>query len=559
MIALAAVFAGLALFITGMNAMSEGLKVAAGAKLRHILQRTTQRHVNGLLLGSLLGFLIQSSAGTVMLVGFISAGLLTLEQAIPVVLGINVGTTLSMMLISFRLGDFCWLAILAGLALRFLRPEGRIGASGSALFGFGIIFLGLTVMSDAIRPYRSEIAPFLAHIDGASLVGMLSGVAIATAVTAIIQSSGAVIGMVFAMISAGAMTRLEQAWPIIIGANIGTCATALLGSIGASQAARRSARSHLIFNLFSALVGMVAAPLVYRYLPVLHPSGDTLSVDQARQILIQQCALANALKMLITALMALPFTSLLARAATSLSRKQDSTFSVSLLNPDWLNDPNKALTAAHGELSRLCGLCRSSLRQQAQLYLGPDSRRLAALRADEEMLDTLKIAMHDYLANLLHMTLSRTQSEQLNALHGGIDHLERISDHTARLAELSYSQQRHASARFGPETLETFLDLNQTACTVLMKLEQILSTEITEKKTLQKELIAARERYLTMAKQERQKMAKDLSETRSTPQAMLYRNTYLSHLNRIVKHARSLASDIAASAPSYRNKKDDPL
>jgi len=544
MIAIAAVFAGLALFITGMNTMSQGLQAAAGRGLQRTLERATRRRVNGLLLGTVLGSLIQSSAGTIMLVGFISAGLLTLSQAIPVMLGINIGTSLSMMLVSFRLGDACWAAIAAGLAIKVLRPQARAGAIGMALFGFGLIFLGLTLMSDAIRPYRADLAPLLRHADGSTLAGMLAGVAIATVVTSVIQSSGAVIGMVFAMIAAGAMTRLEQAWPIIIGANIGTCATALLGSIGTSPAARRSALSHLLFNLFSTAAGMAAAPLVYRYIPLLRPVTAGMAVDAARQALIQQCAIANTLKMVITAVVALPFTPLLAAAVTRLSRGRAAVVgSPSLLDTALLDRPEAALQAALSELSRLCGICRDSLRRQARLYLGPDARRQASVQADEIMLDTLKLAMHDYLQALFKHPLSRRQGILLSLLYTGIDHLERISDHVARMAEVSQTHRRQPEARFIPESLEAFLDLNQQACSVLTRLQQALAPGTGDRPAAAEAVIAARDRYMESASRQRMQIASDLSSGRSTPSAVLYRNTYLSHLNRIVKHAKAIAID----------------
>jgi len=543
MIAIAAVLAGLALFIAGMNTMSQGLHTAAGRGLHRTLERATRRRGKGLLLGTTLGCLVQSSAGTVMLVGFISAGLLTLAQAIPVVLGINIGTSLSMMLISFRLGDACWAAIAAGLAIKVLRPQSRAGAIGLALFGFGLIFLGLTIMSDAIRPYRADLAPLLRYADGSTLAGMLGGVAVATVVTAVIQSSGAVIGMVFAMIAAGVITSLQQAWPIIIGANVGTCATALLGSIGTSAAARRSALSHLLFNLFSAAAGIAAAPLVYRYIPLLRPVAAGEAVALARQALIQHCAMANSVKMVITALVALPFTPLLAAAVTRLTPGGDTPQTPSLLDTELLDRPEDALQAALHELSRLCGICRDSLRRQARLYLAPDARRHAAVKADEAMLDTLKLAMQDYLQALFKHPLSRRQGILLSLLYTGVDHLERIGDHAARMAEISQMHRRQPAARFIPEALEAFLDLNQKACTVLTRLQQALAPETGDRRRAAMAVIAARDRYMEAASRQRTRIAIDLSSGRSTPAAVLYRNTYLSHLNRIVKHAKALAID----------------
>ncbi len=545
MIALLAVFAGLALFITGMGIMGDGLQAAAGTGLRRILEKATLHRLRGLSLGTGMGFLIQSSAATVMLTAFISAGLMTFAQTIPVMLGINIGTTLSMLMISFRIGDACWFAIAAGLAIKALRPQGRTGALGLSLFGFGLIFLGMNIMSDAIHPFRGALAALLVHANGATVRGLLIGVATATVVTAIVQSSGAVIAMVFAMVSAGVVTSLEQAWPIIIGANVGTCATALLGSIGTSPAARRSAVAHLVFNILSTTAGMAAAPLVYRYVPMLSPlpgtGSDAIATHQA---LIHQCANANVLKMAISALLALPFTNALSALVTRITPGSKVPQTPSLLVPGLLDHPEDALQAALKELARLTGLCRESLRGQALLYLMWDARQGASSQATEVALDTLKLAMHDYLQLLSRRALSRRQRILLTVLYTGIDQLERIGDHIAHMASMSRARHRIAAARFREDTIDAFFDLNQKACKVLALLQQALAPEAGDHHdTAAAMVIDACERYMLPADLQRLQIAKDLSLGLSTPVAALYRTEYLSDLNRIVKHARTLATD----------------
>lgn len=553
--ALAAVFAGLALFITGMNIMGDGLQTASGAGLRRTLERATRRRSSGLATGAVLGLLIQSSAGTVMLASFISAGLLTFVQSIPVMLGINIGTTLSMLVISFHLGDACWLAIAAGLLLKAIHPEGRPGASGLSIFGFGLIFLGLNIMSDAIRPFRGELANLLIFTDGSTLSGLLTGVLLATLITAIIQSSGAVIGMVFALISAGVITGLHQAWPIILGANIGTCATALLGSIGAPAAARRSAVAHLTFNLFSAAAGIAAAPLVFRYIPHLVPVSASAPPAALHQALIHQCAVANTLKMLFTALLALPFTRLLAGVVSTITPDRGTPPPPSLLNSELLTTPEDALQAVLQELCRLTGICRESLHGQSRLYLMHDARQAAFSKASEETLDTLKPAMHDYLKVIAHGPLSRRQAILLTLLYTGIDHLERISDHIARMAEISAMQHRQPAARFTPATLDVFLELNHKGCTVLTRLQQALASSPENHQHAAAQVLVAREQYMLSAVSEEAQVAKDLSSGRIAPVAALYRSAYLSHLNRIVKHARALAMDAEASDFHIKTRK----
>ncbi len=540
MIALLGVFGGLALFVTGMNTMGEGLQAAAGANLRRTLERATRGRTRGLSLGTLLGFLIHSSAATVMLVGFINAGLMTFAHSIPVMLGVNVGTTLSMLMISFRLGDACWVAIAVGLLLKAIRPHGKSGALGLSIFGFGLIFLGMNIMSDAIRPFRSELAALLTHTSGATVWGLLLGVVTATMVTAVVQSSGAVIAMVFAMITAGAITSLEQAWPIILGANVGTCATALLGSVGATPAARRSAVAHLVFNLFSAVVGMAAAPLVYRYIPMLSPV-PSAGGDGIPRALIHQCANANTIKMAITALIALPFTHTLAALVDRLTPGVNVQTPPSRLDAELLDRPEDALQAALQELSRVTGLCRESLRGQTVLYLHWDARQGAANQATEAALDALKSAMHGYLHALSQGTLSRRQCILMTLIYNGIDHLERIGDHIAHMSSLSKTRHQIPFARFNPATIEAFLEINHHACTVLTRLQQALSPGTGDRQEAVASVLEARETFRQLSDRQRAQIARDLSERNSTPVAALYRTEYLSDLSRIVRHANTLA------------------
>jgi len=245
----------------------------------------------------------------------------------------------------------------------------------------------------------------------------------------------------------------------------------------------------------------------------------------------------------VTALAALPFTPLLATAVTRLTPRGAPLRTPSLLDTDLLGHPEDALQAALLELSRLCGICRDSIHRQARLYLAPDAHRHAAIRADEAVLDTLKLAMHDYLNTLAAHPLSRRQGILLALLYTDIDHLERIGDHIARMAELSRVQGRQPAARFIPETLDAFLDLNRKACTVLTRLQQALAADTDTRTAAAEAVITARDRYMEAASRQRTRIAADLSSGQSTPAAVLYRNTYLSHLNRIVKHAKVLAQD----------------
>ena len=213
---------GLALFIFGMRTMSAGLSDAVGNGMRTLLGKATRNRLAGLGLGTVIGGLIQSSASIVLFIGFINAGLMTLTQSIGPILGANIGTTLSVQLISFKLSDYCLPAIFVGLMLHMISRNRKFKYGGQAVLGFGLLFLGMVLMGDAIKPHREVFEPWLAHINGKTTVGLLTGTLVAALITGVVQSSGAVIGMGFAMISAGAITDFEGIYPIIIGANVGT-------------------------------------------------------------------------------------------------------------------------------------------------------------------------------------------------------------------------------------------------------------------------------------------------------------------------------------------------
>jgi len=197
------VLGGLAVFVLGMGMMTEGLRRFSGQSLRRVLAAATRSRVAGIGLGTLLGFLVHSSAATVMYVGFINAGLMGLAESIPPILGANIGTTFSMQLISFKLGDYCYVFIALGLGLKMAVPQPKAKHLGAVLLGFGLLFLGMNTMGAAVGPHKDSLTPLLTYVDGGTLGGMLAGIGASALFTGLVQSSGATIGMCFVLIRAG--------------------------------------------------------------------------------------------------------------------------------------------------------------------------------------------------------------------------------------------------------------------------------------------------------------------------------------------------------------------
>ncbi len=543
----AALFAGLTIFLSGMSSMSKGLQEAAGKGLRRVLQRATAHRIRALSLGTMLGGLIHSSAASVMLIGFISAGLVTFASSVPVILGINIGTTLSMLMISFRISNACWLAILVGFTMRMWYPT---RATGTALLGFGLIFLGLNIMSNAIYPFRDELAPILRFSDGTTIHGMLTGVLASLVFTAIIQSSGATIGMVFAMLTAGAMTSFEQAYPVIIGANVGTCATALIGAARSTVEAKRCALAHLLFNLFATSLAMLTAPIMYRLIPMTTPGIAISGITP--QALVSQCAYANVIKMILAATLALPFTAAIATAIKCIlpNRKQDDI--ATLLAPELATLPEDALQAAMLELHRMAELCTQRLQVMPQLLLQRHTATRLTLQETEIAVSTIRDSMHHFLRQLTKGKLTRRQSLLTTLLYNGIDHIDRIADHISVLAQTLYDRHRASQAQISLPNLTRLLQLNHLTLAVLQALEDVLVPLPKDRKRAVQKTLACRDAFMVLMSEEREQIASDLAEAACTPRSAIFRSRYFTELSRIVKHARTLA--LQAQNPGFRIK-----
>lgn len=533
---------GLALFIFGMRTMSDGLSAAVGDGMRSLLGKATRNRLAGLGLGTVIGGLVQSSASIVLYIGFINAGIMTLSQSIGPVLGANIGTTLSVQMISFKLGAYCLPAIFAGLVLHLVSRNGKVKYGGLALLGFGLLFLGMTLMGDSIRPYRDTFEPWLAHINGKTAGGLVAGTLIAALITGVVQSSGAVIGMGFAMVSAGAVTEFEGIYPVIIGANVGTCVTGLLGSIGTTIDARRAAIVHLVFNLVSTTLALAAAPLFFKY--IHYTSGS----------LIRQAANADTIKMTISALLMLPLAPLLEKLVVKLVPSRTEQPETSFLDDHLLDRPEQAIFACLRELQRTARICAHSLHLAAEEFIQHDAKRAKRIKVNEQSVNAIKLAMRDYLARLTKHYLSKRQAILIEHVDRCMSDLERIGDHIANLSKIATQQRSVAAARFIPEAIEDWLSIYRATDTLLEKVIGSLDPEILNFQKLAEEILTSREAFRATALAAQQAHFKRLEEKAVTPLAGMLFNDYLSNFWRISKHIKSIA--LAEQQPQFWLKRE---
>ncbi len=543
---------GLALFLFGIHIMTGSLRAVAAERLRSVLALATRSRVTGLSLGAALGFLIHSSAASVMTVGLVNAGLVRLAGALPILFGANIGTTLSMQVVSLRLTDLAFGAIAVGVAVHMIAPREGLKQGGRALLGIGILFLGMEIMSGAIEPHRDAMRPWLERIDGTSWTGMFLGIAAAGLFTAVIQSSGATIGMCFVLISAGVFTELEQVYPIVLGAHIGTSATALLASIGVSIEARRAAVGNLIFNLFNTLLALAAAPLFLRLLPLTAES------------LVHQTANLHTAVMTVAALLLLPFVAAYAAMIekTIISRKPavPGTF----LDTELIPTPENAIRAAVRELNRCAGICLVSLGNANELLNGVRNGRLRTIRKNEEVVNEIKTAFRTYLTALARRYLSRRQALFTTYLNRIVANLERIGDHIENLGNLAATLQRDNGGMPVDKRIGGPLaGLNDKARDVLAAVEKSLKADGNNFHDDAAAIMRARDAYVEASTALREEIDRKVAAHEIFPTSGLRLSEYIMTSDRMVRHCKLIAIEEQQPFFGFKEKKlgrvADPL
>ena len=344
---------GLGLFLFGMNLLAEGLEKSAGSKLKKIIELLTSNLFMGVLVGAFVTAVIQSSsATTVMVVGFVNAGIMNLTQAIGVIMGANIGTTITAQLVSFDLNGLAPVALGIGIVLYLFSSKPKTKNIAEILIGFGILFTGMDFMKEAVKPLAEYkgFTDLLITFGNYPLLGLLLGFGI----TAIVQSSSASMGMLIALASQG-LIPLAAALPILYGQNIGTCVTSLISSVGANRNARRAAMMHLIFNVLGTAVF-----LIFLNKPVVKFVTSIDATDVARQI-----ANTHTLFNIISVIILLPFTKFIIKLAVKLVPEKDGedeeSKAIKYLDDRMVETPSIAVASVIKETLRMGEKAKSSL------------------------------------------------------------------------------------------------------------------------------------------------------------------------------------------------------
>ncbi|MGL5749666.1 MAG: Na/Pi cotransporter family protein, partial [Paraclostridium sp.] len=412
---------GLGLFLYGMNLMGDGLQKSAGDKLKKIIELLTSNILMGVIVGALVTAIIQSSsATTVMVVGFVNAGIMTLPQAIGVIMGANIGTTITAQIVSLDLVGLAPMALGIGIVMYLFSKNQKTKTIAEIFIGFGILFTGMDFMKEAVAPLKEfkGFTDMLVNFGQNPILGILLGFGI----TAIVQSSSASMGMLLALASEG-LIPLAAALPILYGENIGTCVTSLISSIGASINARRAATMHLVFNIIGTLVFMlILTKPITMIVTNINPD------DVSRQI-----ANAHTLFNLINVIVLLPFAKLIVKLTMKLIPEREDEIAekktVKYIDERMMETPSIALSNTEKETLRMGEKAKRALTKAMEGFLEKSKVKVDKAFEEEKLVNVLQKSILNYLLKLSKTSLNEDSRESVDLLFNTVNDIERVGDH----------------------------------------------------------------------------------------------------------------------------------
>lgn len=420
---------GLGLFLFGIRTMGDGLENAAGAKLKRMLEVLTGNRFLAVLVGFVVTAIIQSStATTVMVVGFVNAGMMTLAQAVGVIMGANIGTTVTSLLIALNFSSVAAASVLVGVILMLASKKTLVKNLGSIFTGFGLLFLGIDLMSDSMAPLR-ESAGFMNFIVAVSdsplrpLFGILLGIVM----TAVLQSSSASVGVLQTLAMQG-LVPLKFSVFVLFGQNIGTCLTALFSTVGAKKNSKRAAVIHLLFNLLGTGMFILIA-LLTPYIEWI----EKISSDPMAQI-----AISHIVFNVVSTVVLFPFAKLLVKLSCLIVPGKDDSESemhCRFIDDRLLNTPPFAVMQVGKEVARMAKLARDNFETSAYALINRSDKDLDKVMENEEVINYLNHHITSYLVKLNALDITDSDSDYIARVFHAINDIERVGDHATNLAE----------------------------------------------------------------------------------------------------------------------------
>ena len=541
---------GLAMFIYGMNIMADGLQHAAGSKMKKILEVLTQNKLMGIALGALVTAIIQSSsATTVMVVGFVNAGLMNLTQAISVIMGANIGTTITGWLVSagewakmFSPSTLAPIAVMVGVILTLVGKRQQSKDVAGIIIGFGILFIGMNTMSDAVYPLRESEVFKTAFISMGS--NPFLGILVGAGVTAIIQSSSASQGILLSLASAG-LVPTNAAVFIIMGQNIGTCVTAILSSVGASKNAKCVGTMHLTFNIAGTIIFSILAMFLFARLDPSYGEGI---------INMTQISFIHTVFNVGTTIILMPFSGYIIKFAmkvNGLKAVETKSDEAELVHLDkrMMSTPSVAVEGAKLETIRMGRIARENLSLALSTLSDHDEEKMADVKQREFVIDKLCDNISKYLIDLCMLHLSDKDNEMVTSLLNTVSDMERVGDHAENIVELA-EEMKQEGISFSDTALE---ELNEMSTTTLgaydnaVKALELDDITYAVKTSFLEDQVDAMEKKLRAGHIER------LSNAECSVNAGIHFIDLLGNLERVSDHAMNIAQVVLNEHRAEKN------
>lgn len=516
---------GLGLFIVGMKMMSEGLQKAAGDKLRRILELLTFNRYIAVVTGIIITVLVQSSSTTtVMVVGFVNAGLMNLTQAVGTILGANIGTTVTAQIIAFKITDIALPFVALGVILSFFMKKRFYRHMGQAVLGFGLLFLGLSIMGGELKALQ-DVPAFVGMLETFGqykLLGVLAGALF----TVLVQSSSASTATIIVLVSEGVL-GLDSAMALVLGTNIGTCFTAMLAGIGASLSARRAAVAHVLFNSIGVIL----------FLIILNPFTEL--VRSTSDEIARQVAWGHTIFNIVNTVVFLPFVPLFVKLITALVPGEADIIEVGpkYLDRRMLNTPSIALGAAEREIGRMADLASEMVDDAIALLIKNDANLIKHLERKEDVVDELEKEIAIYLADLTQQSITQDQSRLVASYLHAINDIERIGDHAENIATL-IREKLEDNYPFSESAVEELKEMYTKVRNITAK---AIAAYRSKNKALAREVLIDDNEIDRLEKRLRQRHVGRINEGRCFPPSGVLYLDILSNFERIGDHATNIA------------------
>lgn len=522
---------GLGLFIFGMKMMGDGLENAAGEGLKKILEKVTKNPLMSVAVGAVVTMVIQSSsATTVMVVGFVNAGLLDLKQAAGIIMGANVGTTVTTQMVALKLDKVAPVFVFIGAMILMMAKNKKRKDIASIILGFGILFTGIGTMGDAITPLK-ELDAFnqvLTTLGGNWFLGLLAGAVI----TAILQSSSTTTTLVVVLAGAGALD-IYEALPIIFGCNIGTCVTAMLATIGTNKTAHKAALIHLIFNVLGTVI----------FIPFLITNvfGDLILAISPSDV-ETQIANAHTIFNIVNTLLLLPASGLLIKVVNSLVKGADEieTIGPKYLDERLLETPVIAAGQVAKETVRMANKAKTNLEVSIKAFENSDEELVNKVYENEKLINILSEEITTYLVKLSKLELSDKEKGIVAATFHVVSDIERIGDHAENIADLAL-QKINKKLTYSEEAIE---QLNQMYDNTLSALDIAIQSYVNKDIEKAATINAIEDNIDRLQKKYRELHIKRLYEGKCNAYAGTIFLDILSNLERIGDHSTNIAESI---------------